>query len=270
MLCSASLAPAQNSFSVAAANDYVRRQDWNGLLRYSNAWTGAKPRDEMGWFYLASTYGMGLKNHAQAVPAFQRAVSLKSNWPEAWNALGFELVALNRNDEAVNAFTNATQQAPNKANYWNSLAAAYSYSNRISKAIDALEHEQRAVGSNLTYVDWYNLANGFLTMEEFSSATNAYRQALRLNASFAPAWNNLGTLEGRNGNNNAALQDYQQAAKLGDALGARNYNRLQNAIAEARQSHSDDPMRQLQISLNKELEYRAHQAWQERLARAQN
>ena len=264
------VARSQGSFSIAAANNYVRNKDWNGLLRYSTEWTKAKPQEPMAWFYLGSTWGMGLRNSAQAVPAFQKAVALKSDWPEAWNALGHELIAMNRNDEAVDAFSHAVKEAPKNTNYWNNLAAAYSYSNRISKAVGALEDEQRVVGSSLTFVDWYNLGNGFLTMQEFKSATNAFREAIKKNPNFAPIWNNLGTLEGMLGNNNAALEDYQRASRLGDNLGTSNFARLQNAIAASNQSNSMDPLEQLRRSQNADMQYRAHQAWQERLARAQN
>ena len=262
------LAHAQ-SFSSSGANEYVRRQDWNGLLRYANAWTHAKPNDEMGWYYLGNTYGIGLKNPAPAVTAFQRAVSIKSNWPQAWNALGHVLIDVHRTDEAANAFATAAKQAPQNAGYWNSLAAAYSYSNRISKVVDALEAEQRAMGARMTAAEWYMLANGFITMEEFKSASNAYRQALRLNPNFAEAWNNLGTLEQSTGNNSAALQDYQRAAQLGNGNGTNNYRRLQNALTASQQTHTDNPLRQLEISVNKELAYRARLAWEDKVGRAQ-
>jgi tetratricopeptide (TPR) repeat protein len=119
------------------------------------------------------------------------------------------------------------------------------------------------------FAEWYNLANGFLTMQEFKSAANAYRRALKLNPGYGPAWNNLGTLEGMLGNNSAALDDYKRAAGLGDPLGDSNFSRLQNAINAAQEARSDDPLKALWRSQAADLEYRARQAWQERLARAQ-
>lgn len=260
---------AQSTFTAEAANRYVGARDWSGLLRYSSAWTKTQPKDPMGWFYLGNTYGIGLKDPGQALPAFEHAVSLKSAWPEAWNALGHVLVQLQRNDDAADAFSHAVTLAPKRTNYWNSLAAAYSYDNRISKAVDALEGEQKAAGASMGFVEWYNLGNGFLTMQEFKSAANAFRQALRLNPGYAAAWNNLGTLEGMLGNNSAALDDYRRASALGDPLGGTNVARLQSAIAAAREARSDDPLKALWRSQNAELERRARQAWQDRLGAAQ-
>ena len=263
-------AHGQGSFTIETANGFVSVRDWNGLLRYATAWTRAKPNDPMGWFYVGNTYGMGLNRPDQALPAFQRAVALKATWPEAWNALGHVEVQLQHYDDAAKAFTRAVQQAPTRPNYWNNLAAAYSYANRISLAVQALENEQRATASIATFADWYNLGNGFLTMQEFRPAANAYRQAIRLNPQYGPAWNNVGALEGVLGNTAAALEDYRRAAALGDDLGTSNYARLQAAVTAAREARSDDPLKAFWRQQAADTEYRAQRAWQERLARAQN
>lgn len=261
---------AQGPYTAEGTNEYASKQDWDGLLRYTTEWTRAEPNSPLGWYYLGSTYGRVLKQPGKSVPAFERAVALQPQWPEAWNALGFENVALQRYDEAIKAFTHAVQQAPTRANYWNSLAAAYSFQNRFSMAVKTLEDEQRAIAGSTQVVDWYNLGNGFCTMEEFTLAAAAYRRALQLNPGYAAVWNNLGTIEGVAGNNEAALNDYQRAAALGDQAGANNYARLQQAIAAEKERNNPDLLHRLWHSQGVELESRARQAWQDRLARAQN
>jgi hypothetical protein len=42
-------AGAQGSFLIETGNAFVRAHDWNGPLKYSTAWTRARPRDPMGW-----------------------------------------------------------------------------------------------------------------------------------------------------------------------------------------------------------------------------
>ena len=260
---------AAGAHSIERANVYVNAQDWNGLLRYSIEWTQTEPNAPMAWFYLGNTYGQALKQPQHALPAFERAVALQPKWPEAWNALGFINVALKRFDEAAKAFAHAVEQAPAKATYWNNLAAAYSYQNRLSIVVKTLEDEQRAIAGSSVFVDWYNLGNGFCTTQEFTSAATAYRRAIQLKPDYGPAWNNLGTIEAIAGNNQAALKDYHQASTLGDGLGAANYARLQQAMVAAAQSRSNDPLESLRRSQAADLQYRAQQAWQERLARAQ-
>lgn len=269
-------APAlsQSNFSSDQALSYFQAQDWDQLVRYLNAWIKATPDDPMPWYYLGISYGskshsIGMGRPADAKPAFQRALALKPVWPQAWNALGFTDLELKDYTGAATAFERATQQAPSKANYWNNLAAAYSYAGRFSLAVKTLEDEQRAIASTATFVDWYNLGNGFCSMEEFQSAAKAYRQAIKLNPGYGPAWNNLGSLEGVLGNTQAALNDFQRASALGDQLGADNYAKLQRAVALAQQSRNDDPLQAFWKSQAAELEYRAQQAWQARLAAAQ-
>jgi tetratricopeptide (TPR) repeat protein len=261
---------AADSHTMQKANSYVTARDWDGLLRYSLEWTRAEPGVPMAWFYLGNAYGQALKKPEQAQSAFERAVALQPKWPAAWNALGFVHVELKQYDKAIEAFTHAVEQAPTRANYWNSLAAAYSYQNRLSQAVKTLEEEQRAIAGSDSFVDWYNLGNGFCTLEEFKNAAAAYRRALQLKPDYGPAWNNLGTIEGVAGNTQAALNDYQRASALGDQSGAVNYRRLQQAIVRAKERNSEDPLQQLWRSQAADLEYRTRQAWQERLARAQN
>ena len=182
------------SYSITEANAYVGRQDWNGLVRYSRAWAEAEPRTAMPWYFLGNTYGIGLNQPAQAVRAFEKAVALQPHWPEAWNALGHANLQLKQYDAALTAFTHAVEQAPERANYWNSLAAVYSYENRPGLTLKALEGQQRALAHSSSYMEWYNLANGFNVADEPKAAAAAYRKALQLKPDYAPAWNNLGSL----------------------------------------------------------------------------
>lgn len=72
LLSAWSITCAGGSFSIEGANAYVSARDWDGLLRYSTAWTKAQPNAPMAWFYLGNTYGQGLKQPGQALPAFER------------------------------------------------------------------------------------------------------------------------------------------------------------------------------------------------------
>jgi tetratricopeptide (TPR) repeat protein len=117
-------------------------------------------------------------------------------------------------------------------------------------------------------LEWYNLANGFSVADEPKAAAAAYRKALQLKPDYAPAWNNLGSLELSSGDTQAALNDFQRASALGDALGASNHSRLQQALAAAQQ-RPDDGLARLEHSLSVERNRRAADAWQERLAQSQ-
>jgi tetratricopeptide (TPR) repeat protein len=101
-------------YSMAGANVYVQRKDWNGLLAYSQAWTQARPGDPDAWYDLGTSYGIGLNQPQNALPAFQRAAQLRTQWPQVCNAQGVVLAQLKRYREAAESFVHATEQAPNR------------------------------------------------------------------------------------------------------------------------------------------------------------
>jgi tetratricopeptide (TPR) repeat protein len=257
---------AADGYDISHANEFVRNQDWQGLLRYSQAWTRAEPNTPMAWFYLGATLDRQFKQPEQAAPALEKAVAMQHVWPQAWNALGFVYIELKRPDDSSKAFSNAAQQAPNNPHYWGNLAAALSFQNKLSATLDALEHQRRALGSSTSFIEWYNLGNGFFAMGDDDNAKAAYQRTIQLNPNYADVWNNLGALEAGSGNTQAALNDYQRAAALGDPVGRNNYQRLQNAIAAAnRPEQPMDALRQLEISQEHDRAFHAQQAWQEHL-----
>jgi tetratricopeptide (TPR) repeat protein len=259
-------AGATGTYDIPQANEFVRDQDWQGLLRYAQAWTRAEPNTPMAWFYLGATLDRQFKQPEQAAPALEKAVAMQHVWPQAWNALGFVYVELKRFDDSAKAFANAAQQAPENSRYWGNLAAALSFQNKLSATLDALEHQRHALGSSTSFIEWYNLGNGFFAVGDDDNAKSAYQRAIQLNPNYADVWNNLGALEAGSGNTQAALNDYQRAAALGDPLGRNNYQRLQNAIAAAnRPAQPIDPLRQLEISLEHDRQFHAQRAWQEHL-----
>jgi tetratricopeptide (TPR) repeat protein len=266
LLSSMGSAVAIGAYDIPQANEFVRNQDWQGLLRYAQAWARAEPNTPMAWFYLGATLDRQFKQPEQAAPALEKAVAMQHVWPQAWNALGFVYVELKRPGDSAKAFSNAAQQAPGNPHYWGNLAAALSFQSKLSATLDALENQRRALGSSTSFVEWYNLGNGFFAMGDDENAATAYRRAIQLNPNYADVWNNLGALEASSGNTQAALNDYQRAAALGDAVGRNNYQRLQNAIAAA--NRPDPPigaLRQLEISQEHDREFHAQREWQEHL-----
>jgi len=226
---------AQESFSVQAANGYVRNKDWSGLVQYATKFTASDPRSELAWYYLGNAYGVGLRDPANAVRAFERAVTLKPQWPEAWNALGFTYLDLKRYAEAASAFQRCVEQAPAKSNYWHNVAYAYAEANKLSQAISVLEKQRNAVGSSATALDWYNMGNDFAALGRLTDAISAYQKSLELNSQYGDAWNNLGVAEQERGSFDAALNAYRRAAALGNTLGQSNASNLQSGLAAAQQ-----------------------------------
>lgn len=220
-----------SGFSVPAANAYVKRKDFDGLLAYSKAWTQAEPSSSTAWFYLGNTYGT-LDQPQNALPAFQKASQLKSPWPEAWNALGCIYAQLKQFSQAVEAFRHATEQNSKKITYWNNLAAAYTETGDFGLAQNALDEGKGAAAEGATWKDWYVLGNGYSQLKMLNVAVKSYQRSVQMNGRFGPAWNNLGAALQENGDFNSALDAYKEAAQLGEPMGNTNLTDLKAAMED--------------------------------------
>jgi tetratricopeptide (TPR) repeat protein len=224
-------------YSIAGANPYVQRKDWNGLLAYTKAWTQADPNDPMAWYYLGQTYGIGFNQPANAANAFRRAVSLKPQWPEAWHALAFTCDQSKQYKDAVAAARRAIAETPDKPNYWNTLAATYSHMEDWNDELQTL-HEEEQHMARATSFDWFNLGNAYSNAGHYQEALKAYNQSLQMAPNYGPAWNNLGVVEAALGQTAKALADYQRASQLGNSTGTGNYSSLQQQLAATRAAAS--------------------------------
>jgi tetratricopeptide (TPR) repeat protein len=234
VLCFCSPAFAQD-LSVAGANSYIGRHDWNGLIAYATKWTRENPQDPLAWYYLGNAYGIGLSRPQNALPAFEQAARLKPQWPELWTALGHVHAQLGQYRDSADAFARAAQQNPRRMIYWFNLAAAYTDEGQWALAKQALDNGERSASTTATWPEWFDLGNGYLALKQFQDAAAAYERSLRMHPDYAVTWNNLGVALEQGGNVSGALAQYRHAAAMGDPLGRQNRDRLQNAMQQAEQ-----------------------------------
>ena len=78
----------------------------------------------------AEVYQQGVKysqakKYDKAIPAYQKAISLKPDFPEAYNNLGFALRETGKLDEAIVSYKKALEQKPDLAQAHEYLGVAY-------------------------------------------------------------------------------------------------------------------------------------------------
>lgn len=220
------------SYSAAGANAYVQSKDYQGLLHYATAWTGADPRSADAWSYLGVVYGIYLKQPDKAVTPMQRSLTLNPNQAPGWHALGVTFIQLKKYPDAVGAISKAIKLNPNQPTYYNNLAVAYADMARWQDAYNALNDERDLAEKLSDPTLWYNLGNGYARLEQAAPAVAAYQQTVKLNPNWAQAWTNLGTMLQWGGNVPAAEQAYARGAQLGDPLASQDNARLQQALAQ--------------------------------------
>ena len=235
-------------YSLAEANALEQRKDWDGAVKYAQAWTQAEPNNSNAWGVLSVAYFFGFNRPDLALEPAKHGIAMAPKEPGAWTGLGWIYMKLKHYPDAVDAFRHAVDLAPHNGNFWNNLAAAYSEEGNYRMELQTLEKQVQTAGPYQNDDLWYNLGNGLSTVaasirngatsgrsseEVLREALNAYQQCLRLNPRYGKAWNNLGIAEEALGATQNALNDYQRAASLGDAFGRQNYANLQDAIAAA-------------------------------------
>lgn len=75
---------------------------WDDLLRLTQDWTGREKANANAWLMLGHAY-FNLRQDNPAIQAYQHAVELSSNYPEAWYALGTSYVRSGQKDKAEEA-----------------------------------------------------------------------------------------------------------------------------------------------------------------------
>jgi tetratricopeptide (TPR) repeat protein len=220
------------NYSAAGASSFVQSKDYQGLLRYSTAWTSADPGSADAWSYLGVVYGIYLKQPDKAVAPMERSLQLNPNQAPGWHALGITYIQLKRNADAVGAISKAIKLNPNQPTYYNNLAAAYAEMARWQDAFNTLNDEKDLADKLNSPTVWYNLGNGYARLEQAAAAVAAYQQAVKLNPNWAQAWTNLGTMLQWGGNVQGAEQAYARGAQLGDPLATQDNARLQQALAQ--------------------------------------
>jgi tetratricopeptide (TPR) repeat protein len=181
-------------YSVAGANAYVQSRDYQGLLKYSTAWSKAEPNNADAWSYLGVVYGIYLKQPDKAVGPMLQSLKLNPNQAPGWHALGITYIQLKQNADAVSAISHAIKLNPNQPTYYNNLAAAYAEMARWQDAFNTLNDELPLAEKLNNATIWYTLGNGYARLEQAGPAVSAYQHAIKLSPNQAQLWTNLGTM----------------------------------------------------------------------------
>lgn len=240
-LCAAFLIAAccqGQSYSRDGAGQYIRANNYAGLVQYASAWTRAQPNNADAWGFLGMAYGLHLHQPDKAVTAINRSLQLNPNQPAGWNALGATYLDLKQYDNAIRAFQKAIQLNDGQPTYWNDLAVAYSDKADWNDAMRTLDQEVALAQRLNNAAVWYMLGNGYLKLENAQKSVAAFQRCVQLKPNFAQCWTNMGVMLQWGGNSQAALQAYARGNALGDALGGQDAARLKQAIAAQQRAAS--------------------------------
>ena len=139
------------------------------------------------------------KNHAEAIKQFEKAVSLKPDWPEAHFKLGVAHASVPPLDKdrpahieaAIKAFEAAIRLRPNWAEAHNELGLRIMSSGKYDEAIDAFKE---AIRYKPEFAEAHkNLAVPYLYTGRFKEGIEQLKESIRIKPDFAAAHKLLGS-----------------------------------------------------------------------------
>jgi tetratricopeptide (TPR) repeat protein len=150
------------------------------------------PRFASPWYGLGNVYTK-VERHREAVDAFQTVVTLEPQHAWAHQKLGIVYARQGDHDAAIRYFEQAiahhTADA-DRATSWRRLGDVYAQVGRQHDAIEAYRH---AIKLDATQPEtWNNLGDVHNHLENHEAAINAYQEAVTLRPEYAAAWDSLG------------------------------------------------------------------------------
>ena len=149
---------------------------------------------------------------AQAAQAFEAAVRLRPEWPEAHNALSVALRLQGRLDGAIWHCREAVRLAPEMAEAHNNLGSMLTERSALDNAIASL---REAIRLKPDFANAYsNFGIALYRQHRYAEAVAAYREAIAHNPALAEAHNNLGSALFDLGKVDDALESFAEAIRL--------------------------------------------------------
>jgi tetratricopeptide (TPR) repeat protein len=147
-----------------------------------------------------------------AVEHFEKALQLKTDFPEAHNNLGAVLARTGRPGDAIEHFRQALRSRPDYVEARINLGAALVQTGRFPEAIR--QYEQVLLLRPDDVGALYNMGNVLAQTNRLQEAIDLYKQALRLKPDYSQAANNLGIALVKLGRLQEAAEYFQQALVL--------------------------------------------------------
>ena len=148
----------------------------------------------------------------EAVDAYNKALSLKPDYADAYNNMGCALKDQGKLKEAVASFKKALAIKPNLAVAYNNMGSALKDQGKLEGAIEAYN---KALAIKPNYAGaYYNMGNALKNQGKLEGALEAYNKALVIKPDYAKANNNMGVSLADQGKLEEAIEAYNKALSI--------------------------------------------------------
>ena len=128
----------------------------------------------------------------EAIASYNKALSIKPDYAEAYNNMGNALQDQGKLDEAIEAYNKALSIKPDYAEAYNNMGNALQDQGKLDEAIEAYN---KALPFKPDYAEAYNnMGNALKDQGKLDEAIEAYNKALSFKPDYAEAHRNLSFL----------------------------------------------------------------------------
>jgi len=147
-----------------------------------------------------------------AVKSFEKAITIKPDFADAYYNLGLTLQELNQLDVAIKHYEEALVIEPNYAKAHNNLGIIHKELGKMDDAVKSYEQVLSIQPDNAEAHN--NLGNTLFELGKLDDAVKSYKQALVIHPDYVEVHNNLGNIFNELGQTDDALNSYNQAVSI--------------------------------------------------------
>ena len=175
------------------------------------------------WIFQQGNFLMMLGQIDKAIEAYSHAITLKSDYADAYNNRGVAYGNKGNYDRAIKDCNKAIQLNPNLAEAYNNRGVAYDGKGEFDHAI-ADYTKAIAFNPNLAMA-YYNRGRACGKRDDYDRAIEDFNKAITLKSDYADAYNNRGVAYDGKGEFDHAIADYTKAIVFNPNLAEAYHNR---------------------------------------------
>ena len=185
-----------------------------------------------------------------AIKNFEKAISIKSDFTDAYYNLGLTFQELNMLEAAVKSYEKALEFQPNYSLVYNNLGIVFK---ELGQIHDSIISYKKAIAAQPDFTEAHNnLGNALKENGQLNDAVKYYEKAIILEPNFADAYNNIGIVLFETGQFDDAIKFYEKALEI-EPNYAEVHNNLGNALKKIGQL--DEAAKSYKLAIKFEPDY---------------
>ena len=171
----------------------------------------------------------GLKQYDDAINSYQKAITIKPDYAEAYYNMGVALMEKGDLDTAIDSYKKALTIKPDYIDAYMNIASTLKNKGELGAAIKNYKMALKVQPNNADI--FYNMGNAQKQMQDLDAAIDSYKKVIKFKPGSVDAYYNMGVVLVEKGNFDAGIDCYKQALKIKPDY-AEAHNNIGNVLKE--------------------------------------